>query len=674
MSLKSRALRITLIVLAVLGVAGYLAFTTAFFNPMEGRLEVDPGALVPRDVDFFVAKAGLKDEITRFPRTAAQDRLDKNPGWRKWLESPEYAAFERENKLEESLAELRVAAEQLPLGQEPQDLFGGEDVVLAGYFKGRDLQQADWAAYGRSNFWGKLAAAALLHPTWIGLEKRGIQATVNGAIVTLNGAQLPRTLYVTRLKDVIVIATKPELAQAARDLDAKRYADSFFQSATYFDNIQNAPRRPERREFELFVNTRKLLENLGMTGSLPNVASQEFGTAFLGRLFQVPSMKNVVGVMNVDEGLALDLHGEFASETITPRMQAIYRTRGFDQSELLTQAAQMAPADTAFFGYLRADIGDLLRMMLESAEPAARNNLEDLFRNTGKYPNLETLVKELEGALKDRAVVIVRPNDYPPDPEGPPHNQKTVPAFALVLWPKNFETIVNLRELIGQQGARFGLAGRTPQEAGFYKNKEGGFETREYWSVAIDGTGVIVTGNVNEVTIVSNSLGMIQHLHKTFTQGGPKYPRLSQTPLFEALVQSSRANGNACVWVNPKTLAPILRSTALQAAEDEVLGVIDWKAERARLEDQVIREKFPGQKRGALPTDVQDQVDAIVDPKLKSLEQKKKAEEVPQRLASRERTILYLEQITGFLGLLAVTPKTFDLSVRSVLVPPEESN
>lgn len=674
MNLKSRVLRITLVVLVVLFIAGYLAFTTAFYNPLEGRLDADPGALVPRDVDFFVARAKLGETFEPFPRLAVQDQLDKNKGWRTWVGSPEYANLDKELKIEESLARLKTAVADIPLGMQPFELFGGEDLVFAGYFKGRDLAQSDWAAYGRANWAGKLAAAALLHPSWLGLERRGIKAVVTDKVVALSGAALPRDLYVTRIKDVVVVATKMELAKAAHDLDARTYADSFFQSATYFDHIQNAKRTPERREFEMFVNVRKLLDNLGVRGPNPDTASQEFAPAFLGRLFQLPSVKSIVGVTGVDEGVTVDLHGEFASETITPEMQKFYRTRGFDQDELLMQAAKMAPADTALLVYFRGNLGDMMRAMLAAAEPSMRTLIEDQFRNTGKYPNIEMLVSELDGALKDRAVLIVRPNDYPPDPTGPKHNDVPVPAIALVFWPKNVETITNFRELIGQQGVKFGLEGKTPQDPGFFKNVEAGFDTREYWSPLIDGTGVIATTNAYDLTIVTNSLGMMAHILKTSSQGGAKYPRLSESPMFRGLVQSARPQGNVFAWANPQTLAPILRARARRDAEEEVFAHVDWKSERQRLEDVTIREKFPGQKRGALSPEIQEQVDNLVTPKLDSMEQRLRDEQVPARMAERERMITYLEQLTGALGILALNPKTFDLSVRVVAPLRSEGN
>ena len=57
--MKSRLLRIAAILLGVLLFAGFFAFTTFFYSPFEGALEEDVAALVPRDVDFFVARADL---------------------------------------------------------------------------------------------------------------------------------------------------------------------------------------------------------------------------------------------------------------------------------------------------------------------------------------------------------------------------------------------------------------------------------------------------------------------------------------------------------------------------------------------------------------------------------------------------------------------------------------
>jgi hypothetical protein len=662
MSLKSRILRVAATVLVVVLFAGYFAFTTFFFNPLGGGLEAPVAALAPRDVDFFLGKSDVRKLFDGFPRLAVENRLEKNPAWQSFTASPECADIVRDLGIDESLAKLREATKGIPLGMEPQTIFGGKELAVAGYFRGRDLSKADWAVYGNANWAGKLGAALLSYPKLIGLEKQGITLGVADNYVSLKGPTLPRQLFVTRIKDVVIVATQAELVTKALDLVSKRFEDSFFQSAIYADHILHANRDGERDELEVYVNTRKLLENLDFRGSWPDTKSQDFLPAFLGRVFQIASLKNLLGVVAIDEGVALDLHGEFSSELITPEQAKLYRTRGFEHAQLMNDAAKIAPADTSLFLYVHGHLGDLLRMVLASVEPALRTNLEDAFRNTGRYQSLDQLVNELDNSLKDRVAVIVRPNDYPPDPDGPTHDSEPVPAIAMVLWTQNVEAVKNLRELIGLQGAKFGLQGHTPNEPGYFKNLEGGHDTREFWSPLIRGTGIITTVTEGDLTIITNSLGMLRHLLKTQTQGGEKYPRLSEDPRFAAMVHSSLPRANFLAWANPETAALILRRRAQRVAQDSIH--IDWRTERQRVEAEVIRETVPGGIQGKLPPDVQEKVDQLVEPKLKAIEQKIKDEQVPAMMKKQERWISWFEAATGVLLEIAIEPKACDISLR----------
>ncbi len=668
--LKSRFLRITLIVLLVVLAAGYFTFSTLLYSPLEDDLEADIAVLIPRDVDFYVSKADVGELFDPFPHLAVLPRLEKHPAWQAWVSSPECQELAQEMKLASTIAQLEQATKQLPLGLEPQQIFGGRDIAAAGYFKGQDLNAADWAVYGRANWAGKLAAALLRYPGVLGLSKQGITAVVEEDYVKLSGGQIPRELFVARVSDVVIVATKVELVNAAHDLSNKGYADSFHQSAAHFDHIQNANRNPDKDEIELFLNTRKMFDNLKISGAWPNPKSQDFFPAFFGKLFQLGSVKEAIGVVGIDEGAAIDLHGGFSSEQITEDQKRLYRTRGFDQNQLLNEAGRLAPADTSLFLYMHADTGDVMRLVLDSFEPALKTNLEDAFRNTGKYQSLAQLVTELDGALKDRFAVIVRPNDYPPDPDGPPNDGQPVPAIALVLWTQHVDTVNALRELIGGQGVKFGMQGRKPGEPGYFRNTEAGHDTREFWSRFVPGTGVIATGNSGDLTIVTNSIGMLGHLLKTYTQGGAKYPRLSEDSRFESLVQTSIDRANLVVWANPRTGTPILRQTAQRVAEDSIR--IDWNMERARVEEQVLRESFPGEKRGQLSPETQAKVDEIVDPKLKEIETRIRGEQVPALMAAQDRLFTYAEAMTAGLVMLALDPKSFELSIRAVVpLPPE---
>jgi hypothetical protein len=670
MTLKSRILRYVLIGFAILLVAGYGTFATLFFNPMESDLDADVAALVPRDVDFFVAKSDLAEAFDRFPHLAVERRLEKNRTWQSFASSPEGKELAKRLHIDETLARLSEAAAQIPLGLQPQQVFGGRDIAVAGYFRGADLSQADWAVYGRANWAGKLAAAGLGHPKLLRLDERGLTVEITPDHVAVSGRSLPRKVYVTRLRDVVIVSTVPELTQKAHALVAKGYEDSFFQSAAYYDWIQKASRDDKRDEFEVYVNARKAIENLKLPTAWPDPKSQEFATALLGRAFQLGSLKNAIGVVGIDEGVALDLHGDLTSEQITPEQERLYRTRSFDRKVLLEEAARLAPRDTALFVFLHAPVADFLHMLLGSCEPALRQNLEDAFHNTGKYPTIEKLVAELDASLKDRAVLIVRPNDYPADPEGPPHNDAPVPAVALVLWTKNVEQVNALRELIGQQGSKFGLQGKRTNDPGFFKNSEAGYETREYWSRGVDGTGIVVTANAAQLTIVTNSLGMMGHILKTFTQKSEKYPSLADDERFSALAQSSLARANAVVWVNPRTLAPILRNRARRIAENAFS--FDANAERSRVETKVLRESYAGKAKTDLSKEEQGELDTKVDEEMAALRKRIKEEQIPLLMAQQERWISWSEALTGAMVMVALDSKSFEVSLRIVAPLPEK--
>lgn len=664
MSFKKRILRIVLILTSVGLFAGYFAFSTFFFAPLESGLDQDVATLIPRNVDFFLARAKLGEVFDEFPQLAAQEELEKNEAWRTWVVSKEYQDLARDAGLSSGLEQLNQIQEQLPFGMTLLDIFGSEDIAIAGYFRGTDLSLADWAAYGKVNWAGKLGLSALSYPSLANLEGQGLTAVDEEGLITLSGGQLGRTLYLTRILDVIVVSTSKELAAAAPDLYARKGQDSFFQSALYFDHIQNAERETERDELEVFIDVRKMYESLQVAADWPDPNSQEFAEAFMGRYFQLNSTKLITGVVGIDGGLSADFHGEFSSELVTPLQARTYRARGVDRDKILFDYAKLAPEDTAMFVCLQGNVGDLLRQVFGSMEKEMRDLIEEAFQGTGEYNNLDELVAEIDGSLKNRLVLVVRPNDYPPDPNGPPHDATPVPSAAVIAWTEKDggSRLVQLRDLVGHSSS-FGLRGRKPGESGYFKSFESGYETREFWSEFVSGTGVVATVNASDLFIVANSFQMLKQLLKTYFSG--EVNSLADRGDFSALVQSSLPESNVLVWINPESTAKILRSSARFWAEENMPS-IDWATVRAQYESQVIRDSFPGQRRGALSATDQERLDELVQPLLDEHQEKYWDERLPALLASKERSISYFESANAILLMLSLDPKSFELSLRVV--------
>lgn len=663
-----RLLRYALVALLVFLFAGYFAFATFVFSPTESDYDADVSTLVPRGVDFFAAKSNLAEDFERVPRLAVQAELERTAGWRAWLDSPERAELEARHHIETQLDNLRTQIDSL--GVDPLDVLGGDELAIAGYFKGPTLEQADWAVYGRASWMGKLAVAALDHPGLAGLDERGLVVTAEEGFVTLSGAGLPRPMHVGRVQDVVVLGTSRELVAKASELRARGGQESFGMSAAYNDEIAQARRTSEGHDLELYVDWRTAIEKLQLSLRRPDPSSDVPLESILGRMFQLASVRTMAGTIGFDQGVVVDLHGELSSETMTPFQKTLYRQRGRDSKVVVDELARIARPDTQVLAHLEVELGEFLTELYSSLEPAQRQLLDETLRSTGQYNGAAAAIKEFNTLFKGRIGLIMRPNDFPVNAEkDPPHNDVPVPAFALVLWTEGSERahkrILELQKLVNDNQGRFGLQGRNGGRGVFINNLSGGFEAWEFWSPFIDGTGHIAVARNADLYFISNSFQLVSDL---LNRSNPllDVERLSDRPEFNQLVSEALPASNLFLWLNPRTLSKTLRAFAERSALDEAKARIDWNLERAREEDRVLREQFPGKRRNQLDPETQRQLNEIVAPLLALRERELLREQVPALKASYDRQIAYFETCSVALLTLALDPKSFDLTLTAV--------
>ena len=668
---RKRLFRILTSVLAVFLFAGYFAFSTFLFSPFQGGLGVDVAGVVPREVDLFVARGQLGWAFDGFPRLSAAERLEGHPSWKEWTASQECADFSERFDIDRVQEELAAFGARLPMGLDPLTVFGGRDLALAARFRGTGLEEADWAVYGTLHWSGKLAVSLLRYPGLLGLESQGLSVAVEGDHVRIAGGALGRELFITRIRDVAIIATSREFIEDAHRLETVAYEDSMLLRAEYCDHIKNVERSPARDELEFFLKVSDLLDTTQTAGAWPEVSSVDFLPAFFGRFFQLNTVNLVVGKMGLDEGLSLDARAQLSSELMTPLQTRMYRRMGADRTEIIEEAASLAPEDASFFLYLKGDIGDLLEQVVVSLEPDMVQLLEESLQSTGQYRSLQQLIDELRSSLRDRLAIILRPNDYPEDPDGPQLDGQPVFAMALVTWIKKDRAgvIVDLRDTIGRQGRRFGLQGKAENDSGYYRNQVGGYEIREFWAPLVPGTGMVAMANArigdeDQICVVANCIGMLDHVLKTRSQGAPTHPRLSGRGDFRTLLSTSVPKANIVLWCDPQSAQSTLRRQARRWAEDSI--VVDWNLERARLEQQAINEVFAGQgkRRGRLSEEEQARIDREVDPEIEAIAERVAREQVPQVMAAFERRIVYSESVTAALLLVGLDPKRIDISMR----------
>jgi hypothetical protein len=669
--------------LGLFAFVGYFAFSTFLFPPHEDDWEFDVSALVPRDVDFFVAKAALKEDFGEFPRLAAANRIQRTEAWMELDTSPAYGAWLESNGIEQMLAQLREGLAQIPLGYSPLDVFGGSDLALAGRFKGQSIEQADWAIYGRLNWMGKAALGALNYPGLIGLDGSGLVVTEEEGILHLAGGQLSQDLYVARVLDVGVLGSEASLVRAAVELERASGENSLYLSADYGDRIETVRSRSAKGdEVEVLLDLRALLDNLGHKGTLPDTSSERFLTAFMGRVFQIPACRKVMGVIGFDDGVNVDLHGTFSSEEITTAQRRIYgRDAGFGHEKVMEKVAIVAPEDAVLFAYLEGPIATLLEEVLASVDPAMKSNLADAFRSTGRFSDLDAVRNHLAVSLHTRLALVVRENDYAKESKldpatgrmeyaGPPNDGQSVFAVALITWYSDEGKLIELRELIGQSPAYFGLEGRNG-DTGYYQHKVGNYDTREFWSRFVPGTGVIATMNTHDQFIISNVHEMLRDIYKTTTIGGREYPRLSSRPEFIELMSDTVPSANMLVWMNPQSARKTLESQAEAWAREHAATGIDWGRKRAEEENKLIPQLFPGRGRGQLTRDQRDKLNVAVDPILKEYRTDFIKQRIPDLVREKQRQIAYGMSCTSFLAMIQLSPRAFSFSMRTVIPLPE---
>lgn len=589
--MRRRLIRILLIVVAVVGFVGYFAFSTFLFNPLEGSFKRDLSTLVPRTVGFYLSKADLQgdfeaDLTPRFALSAAGQRLAQTSQFRALSEDLNLAGLQ---------ADVAAQLEQLPISLDPLQLFGGRDLALAGFAEGSSLEQSRWAAYGRIS-WSSKLAYELIGVGAVDLSSQGIQVEQADGTLSFSGGQLTQPLHTWRLKDVLVVSNDRELASQASEFAARKGQDSLNQSATYHDEIQT--RVESGDEVEVFVRYATVAQKLGWPLNWPSKTSEGVAERVLSNIFQLASLRELTGVADFSGGVDLRLSGSINGDELDKTRERLHRHKKLDRRDLTSQVSRLAPADTGLFAVVQMNMGDLLRSVVDSLEPALVGNLEsEIITPLFGYTNLSPFIADLEAALDDRVALIVRDDDYERREGDPPNNARPVLAWTIALWLDDADLMEELRfklvskpSLIGLRGAPRATGG---YDSGIYTNKvDGGTNVVEYWNELIDGTGHISTARVGDVFLVSNHYRMIESVVASLVSSGRR--SLADEAIFANSVAAGLDASTLALWLRPGSVETKLREQLRIEAEESIESRINWTVERPRIDRGVLSEHFGG--------------------------------------------------------------------------------
>ena len=111
----------------------YFLFTLLFFSPFEedfGRIDY----IIPRNVDIYLSKAGLKDDFYEFPVPKFYTELEISHDWRAFTKTELFRKVSGELNIEGLVQQIKENTEELPFVN-PVDDFIGREVAVAGNFR-----------------------------------------------------------------------------------------------------------------------------------------------------------------------------------------------------------------------------------------------------------------------------------------------------------------------------------------------------------------------------------------------------------------------------------------------------------------------------------------------------------------------------------------------------------
>ena len=664
--MKRRVLKYVLVGTGIVALAGFWAFSTFVFNPFEDDYAYPLSTLIPRDVEFFLSKEDLAQDFDPFPEPAFLDDFLADPRSAAWLEFESTRSLLAELDLEALVAELEAGLAELPVEVDPLSVFGGSELPVAGYFAGPDLAQAEWAVYARVGRLGKLAVEAI-HS---GLtELPGFEVTAEEDTFRIAGGSLTTPVFVKRLLDVVVVSTRADLVDQVRVFDVGRGENSFGLSAQFNNHKAELDRNDD--DLDVYVDQAALLEALQKPGSWPNAHDEELTWAMAGRLFQLGLVRELMTTVSFGKGLTIQASGALSSEFMTPYQKKVYRERGFEKAQVF-EMAKMAPDDAGLFLYGHGPMNDILVELIDSLDESTLTIVEDPARNVWGYSDIYPLLADISAVFDDRFAIFLRNLDYPEETsaDSPLHDDAIVPAWAIALEVDDAEELERLRSQIRKNPSAFGIRGRDPSKGGVFTNEvSGGGVVYEYHSIAVPGTGHIATIEMfgpsgKKYFLVSNSHQFLGQVFVTYRGGRPN---LAEDNWFQTLVNAGLPSADLVAWLNPRAVSATTRAMAKKDAELDVALGIDWARERPPIEDRVLTQNFPGQRRGALSAGDQATYERLVAEAVDAFEQQYVRENLGELEATYARPYIAAELSSGALFEVSVDQKEMQLYGRIVV-------
>jgi hypothetical protein len=583
------ALGAALVILLLLFIAAFV------FNPFEGSLPVIRD-VVPRNVDFFLRKERLTEDLAEFPEPVFWQEFSDSSTWRQLKALPIGKQF-MGTGAQKAIEDLRRLAQDLEQSWlDVTDDVLGREALVAGRLKGARLEDSAWCAYLRIGWrvraaWG-LASYAFVQEE---MRKQGLSLRADGDLYEVTPSGQP-PIWAARYRDCLMLGNDRSLVAESYDLArGVGGGDAFGQTATYLDGVIG--RLDEWRKLtgaesvnalEFHIRPDQILQRTSWDDGWPDANHPtDMNTRVLARFVNLLGWQFLSGAVAFEpESISLlatvalnrNLHSPFQGRFFKAEEQA--------RSEWLDPFLRLAPYDACAIAGLRMPAGEFVREMFTSLSASEQSLLNDQLRRTGQFAGALELIDKIEPALLPRTGFVFRKNK--PDPQIPVQAASPVPQIAWVFWVREGHKRVldDVLQFVRMHATTLGFS-----KSYVLPMPVGGDQIFEFTNPQIPGTGMVAAIVFDRYFVFGNSGTLIRDMFSAKLERGTR-PITTSRDLQAFLPQVARTV-NGFVFVQGREFEELLLDYdrfAAQLGQDLDPG---WaKERRPQVEADVFRRKY----------------------------------------------------------------------------------
>ena len=512
-----RIFRYMFVLFGLLVFIAFFGTITLVFNPFESGFK-DVTFAVPRDVHFFLRKAGLGRDFKDFPEPVGAEDLTRTVFFDKFMSSRLFNDLDRDLGLTKTIHDIRTILEQSPI-----DLFSNlaaTDFAVAGKVIGSSWRNTSWCVYTKVGWKVKAILGLLKYRFTHKWLPPGFECDYQDGIYKVT-ASTGDTLWVAREKDLLMVSNDGKLLGQSYELAmGTSKLDPLGASADYQEGISKArvteglegdkpkdlpgldldeqesirlkvEKLEENTPLEFFFNTFKLFSNHPELTAWPDKNDPENIWERLASLFVQPSTwRRVMGILHfirdpntIYYSLQLDLDVSKA----TPFFARWLEIDPEENSRFLDKVARLAPSRAVALGAIRVPVIMFMKNLYDLLDSDTKELIQDSLRGTGRFYSVEQAIYTFFTGFYPRVGFIVRTNDYPPIGNDPETDGVPIPAVAFIFWCRAGETkrIQHFIEFIKKYNSQWGFTRTFRLPAG----PKDSYEILEFHSPQISGTG-----------------------------------------------------------------------------------------------------------------------------------------------------------------------------------------